>query len=202
MAFEMANSKVKSKDVASPLTIKRKLGCENSRFSVYLDEVAFPGQDSARDYLVVAPKQKSHNGVTGVAVLPIADGRMGLIQICRHAIEGESWEIPRGFVEQGETSVASAVRELEEETGLSCSPFEIQSLGFITPDAGVLAARVQLFVAPSCFRREAYRPVELGHRQFSLFDLATVGEMIAQSVIQDPCTLIAYYKYAGTRIGS
>jgi ADP-ribose pyrophosphatase len=189
------------KDEVSPI-IKRKLGCENSRFSVFLDEITFQGQDGARDYLVVAPKQTARNGITGVAVLPVVDGRMGLIQTYRHAIEGESWEIPRGFVEQGETSVASAVRELEEETGFSCSPGEIQSLGFVTPDAGVLAARVQLFAATSCFRLEPYRPVELGHRQFSLFDPAAVGEMIAQFIVQDPCTLIAYYKYAGAQVGS
>ena len=200
----MGDSDVRSlgqKDVVSPI-IKRKLGCENNRFSVFLDEITFQGQAGARDYLVVAPKQTGRNGITGVAVLPVVDGRMGLIQTYRHAIEGESWEIPRGFVEQGETSVASAVRELEEETGLSCSPGEIQSLGFVTPDAGVLAARVQLFAASSCFRLEPYRPVELGHRQFSLFDPATVEEMIAQFIIQDPCTLIAYYKYAGAQVGS
>jgi ADP-ribose pyrophosphatase len=141
-----------------PLLVKRKLACENSRFSVFFDELVCPGRPGASDYLVVAPKQVAGNLVTGVAVLPICDGKIGLIKAYRHAIQGDSWEIPRGFIEEGESAPVSALRELEEETGLSCDPGEIKFLAFVTPDAGILAARVQVYVALRCSRIRPYAP--------------------------------------------
>ena len=177
------------------LLVKRKLVCQNSRFSVFFDELECQGQPNAPDYLVVAPKRFTDNLVTGVAVLPICDGKIGLIKAFRHAIQGDSWEIPRGFIEEGETAPISALRELEEETGLYCDPREIKLLGFVTPDAGILAARVEVYVAMSCKRIRMYAPAELGHRAFHLFDNADIGDLISRSEIQDPCTLIAYYRY-------
>lgn len=181
--------------VSYPALTERRLACENERFSVFLDELTCEGRPYAPDYLVVAPKQVAANLVTGVAVLPICEGRIGLIRVYRHAIQSDSWEIPRGFVEEGEGGLASALRELEEETGLSCDPNEIRSLGFITPDAAVLAARVHVHVALRCVRVRSYTSMELGHREFRLFDNAEVRDMISRSEIQDPCTLIAFYRH-------
>jgi len=175
---------------------KRKLVCENSRFSVYFDDLARDGEHYAQDYLVVAPKQVSGNLVTGVAILPMCEGGIGLLKIYRHPIQGDSWEIPRGFIENGENVPESALRELEEETGLSCASSDIKFLGFVTPDAGILAARVQVYVALRCSRIRPYVPSELGHREFRLFDRADVAALISKSEIQDPCTLVAYYGYA------
>lgn len=179
----------------NPVRAKRRLACENSRFSVYMDDLSRDGEPYPQDYLVVAPKQVSGDLVTGVAILPICDGKVGLIKAYRHAIQGESWEIPRGFIEDGEDASSSALRELEEETGLSCEVDEIKLLGFVTPDAGILAARVQIHVALRCSRTRPFAPAELGHRQFRLFDFADVGDLIAESEIQDPCTLVAYCRY-------
>jgi ADP-ribose pyrophosphatase YjhB (NUDIX family) len=181
--------------VSYPALAKRRLACENERFSVFLDELTCEGRPYATDYLVVAPKQVAANLVTGVAVLPICEGRIGLIRVYRHAIQNDSWEIPRGFVEEGEGVLSSALRELEEETGLYCEPSEIRSLGFVTPDAAVLAARVHVHVALRCVRVRSYTAVELGHREFCLFDDAEVKDMISRSEIQDPCTLIAFYRH-------
>ena len=160
-----------------------------------MDDLSRDGEPYAQDYLVVAPKQVSGDLVTGVAILPICDGKVGLIKAYRHAIQGESWEIPRGFIEEGESTPVSALRELEEETGLRCPSHELKSLGFVTPDAGILAARIHLFVARQCVKSSAFLPAELGHQEFQLFDKETVKAMILRSVIQDPCTMISYHHY-------
>ena len=180
---------------SSPFLVKRNLVCENSHFSVFFDELECPGQTSSPAYLVVAPKRSRDNLVTGVAVLPICDGKIGLIKAYRHAIQGDSWEIPRGFIEGGENVLVSALRELEEETGLSCDRSQIKFLGFVTPDAGILAARVQVYVALRCRRIRPYAPSELGHRDFCLFDPAEIEDLISRSVIQDPCTVVSYFRY-------
>lgn len=128
-------------------------------------------------------------------MLPIVDGKFGLLKIYRHAIQSDSWEIPRGFIDEGESDLTAALRELEEETGLSCDRSQIKSLGFVTPDAGVLAARVHVHVALRCIRIQPYSAPELGHREFCLFEVTELKNMIGRSEIQDPCTLIAYCKY-------
>ena len=174
---------------------KRRLACENSRFYVYFDNVQRVGQPAVKDYLVVAPKIAGDNLVTGVAVLPIVDGRIGLLRVYRHAVRCESWEIPRGFVEPGDDDHSgSALRELREETGLACARDQMRSLGFVTPDAGVLAARVHIFAALHCDRVEHYQSQEIGHREFRLFNSQAVDALVSRGEIQDPCSLIAYYK--------
>jgi 8-oxo-dGTP pyrophosphatase MutT (NUDIX family) len=188
-------STIDRKATSAPVLTKRTLACENSRFFVFFDELKSKDQSSVPDYLVVAPKNVGVNLVTGVAVLPICDGKIGLIRAYRHAIQDYSWEIPRGFVEEGESDPASALRELEEETGLSCDSLELRSLGFITPDAGILAARVHVHVALRCIRIRPYTAVELGHREFRLFDSSEIENLISRSEIQDPCTVFAYYRF-------
>ncbi len=185
-----------------PVLGKRTLVCENPCFFVYQDELSWRGRVWAGDYLVVAPRQtsKPYEGsaprlVTGVAVLPVQESKIGLIKTYRHAIGENSWEVPRGFVGEGETEVESALRELEEESGLTCARDAVYSLGFITPDAGVLAARIHLFVAAECVRKHPFYPRELGHQEFRLFQPAEVNEMVARSEIQDPSTLISYFNY-------
>ena len=183
-------------DRINPVLHKRRLVLENARFFVYTDELRSRDRLLVRDYLVVVPKAVNPDRVTGVAVLPICEEKFGLLQVYRHPMGADSWEVPRGFVDDGEADVVSALRELEEETGLCCDPAKVFSLGVIAPDNGVLAARLHLFVALDCERTRPYDPTELGHRAFRLFEAAEMDEMIRHSVIQDTSTLVAYFKYA------
>jgi ADP-ribose pyrophosphatase len=173
----------------------RKLACENSQFHIFFDELILQGRTTVRDYLVVAPKRVAADLVTGVAILPIFAGKIGLIRVYRHPIGEYSWEIPRGFIDQQEASASAAGRELKEETGLDCKSEAIRSLGFITPDAGILAARVQLFAATECAKEREYAPAEIGHRELRFFNFQEVEEMILHSEVQDPSTVIAFFKY-------
>ena len=178
-----------------PELTNRKLVCENSQFHIFFDELSLPGRSSIRDYLVVAPKRVAADLVTGVAILPIVDGKIGLIRVYRHPIGRYSWEIPRGFIDQQEASATAAGRELKEETGLDCKSEAIRSLGFITPDGGILAARVQLFAATKCAKDREYAPAEIGHRELRFFNIQQVEEMISRSEVQDPSTVIAFFMY-------
>ena len=174
--------------------VDRRLACENAKFFVYFDHVIDKAGSEVRDYLVVSPKNTGKNLVTGVAILPIIDGQIGLIRIYRPAIRAYSWEIPHGFVDEGESDPSSALRELLEETGLSVAVEHFSSMGYITPDTGVLAARVHLFLAEACY---ATQPIqrELGLREFRFFPFWKLEEMIARSEIQDTFTLAAWCKY-------
>lgn len=173
---------------------ERRLACENSKFEVFFDHIEWADGQHVGDYLVVAPRSRSADLVTGVSVLPILEGKFGLIRVYRHAIRDHVWEVPRGFVDDGESALTSAVRELEEETGLTCRDEDMLSLGLIAPEAGTLAGRVQLFAALHCVRKRPFAPGEFGHQELRFFEPAEIAMMVANSEIQDPGTLVAYFR--------
>lgn len=174
--------------------IGRRLACENTKFFVYFDHVVDKAGSEVLDYLVVAPKNAEENLVTGVAILPVLDKQIGLIRIYRPAIRDYSWEIPHGFIDEGERDKSSALRELLEETGLAVETSRFSSLGYITPDAGVLAARVHVFLAEACYASGQIQP-ELGLRDFRFFSFVEFEGMIERSEVQDTFTLAAWCKY-------
>jgi len=170
---------------------ERRQVFENNRFEVYLDDVECLSGKIVRDYLVVAPKVRTGNLVTGVAVLPVMEGKIGLLRIYRHAIQTSGWEVPRGFVEPGESEEGSALRELEEETGLRCDDGGLESLGYLAPEPGVLAARVHLFVARRCSITRPFPADELGHIEFRLFDPNEIDQLVVSGNIEHPATQVA-----------
>ena len=99
---------------------------------------------------------------------------------------------------KSQVEVVAGSGGVTEETGLTCDPDQFRSLGLITPDAGVLAARVHVYAALRCIRIRPYAPREFGHREFCLFSSVALDELINRSEIQDPCTLIARYKLMQT----
>ncbi len=176
-------------------TTKRTLVCKNRVLDVFMDEIHIDDKSSVKDYIVVSPRHSAANLVTGAAILPIYKGTIGLLKIHRHAVSASSWEIPRGFVDERESAAVSAMRELEEETGLICKKESFYSLGVIAPDAGILAARIQLFAALDCEISRPFTSNEPGHRELRFYTMSEMDEMIAASVIQDPSTLVAYFKH-------
>ena len=190
----MADCKCSDDDSLPVEVIGRRLMCENTKFHVYFDHVIDKAGGEVSDYLVVAPKNSGEYLVTGVAILPIIDGQVGLIRIYRPAIRAYSWEIPHGFVDEGEDEEASALRELLEETGLVADSAFFSSLGYITPDSGILAGRVHLYVAEAGCPTNR-REYELGLREFTLFSFLQLENMIECSEVQDTFTLAAWCKY-------
>lgn len=174
--------------------VKRKLVCENTVFNIYFDHIKTSSGHTVPSYLVVTPKIATPDMITGVAILAILDGKIGLVNVFRHPVRSYSWELPRGFMENQEEPVISAQRELKEETGLDCAVEHMQSLGIVTPEAGILQARVALFAALNC--KKTSKPAkELGHKEFSFFSREEIDKMILKSEIQETTTISAYLKY-------
>jgi len=173
----------------------QKPACSNQLFDIFLSEVKDPSGKCVSNYLIVEPKKKTKNRVTGVAILPVVNKRFALLKMYRPALDEEVWEVPRGFVELGEAHDVSVSRELEEETGICCQPQAVQTLGYMTPEAGILSARIHLFYANADKQKNAFIPNEFGHLEMRLFDQEELERMIQEGQIQDACTLICYYRY-------
>ncbi|MGE4218282.1 MAG: NUDIX hydrolase [Alphaproteobacteria bacterium] len=125
----------------------RRPACANRLFEVFFDRLEAGQGRTVEDYLIVRPRQQNEDGVGGICVLPERDGRIGLMRGYRHQLDRVVWQAPAGFVEPRETSAETALRELREETGLTCAPDRLVSLGGFLPDAGLIEATVALFVA-------------------------------------------------------
>lgn len=175
--------------------IRRKLGCANRIIEVFLDDIEEPGGETVNDFVVLSPRQRTENQVTGVAVLPVLDGNLGLLRIYRHPVGIYTWEVPRGFIDAGEKAAASALRELEEETGLQCDARDVLDLGTVLPEPGILAARTHLFAATRCRRTGPYRANELGHKELRFFSAEELNNMAQQGLIEDANTLVVCYRY-------
>lgn len=81
--------------------------------------------------------------VAVVALTPQRD--LVLVKQYRIVVERETFELPSGHVDAGETPEQAARRELLEETGMSAPSLEF--LGELVPDIGRLANRMWCYYA-------------------------------------------------------
>lgn len=179
-----------------PITLlARRQVCRNSVFAVYLDHIRDAAGKEVVDYLSVVPNHQTAAKVTGIGVLPIVEGKIGLIRAYRHPFGDYLWEIARGFVDAKETPIAAALRELREETGLSATEQSLKSLGALAPEPGVLDARILLFAAENCARSAGAVESDIGHQEIRYFTPAGLAGLIERGEVLDPCTLVAGLKY-------
>jgi len=177
------------------ITIRaRRLVFENTVFFVYADYVADKNGNEVSQYLSVVPKCLLENSIAGVTVLPVHDGRVGLIRIFRHPLGKWSWEAIKGHAEPGEDERDAAARELLEESGFSVGADKFIDLGAIAPEGGVIEGRSRLFAVT--VTGKAGRPVEgeLGHGELAFHNKEEINDLIAQGDIEDASTLVILFK--------
>jgi 8-oxo-dGTP pyrophosphatase MutT (NUDIX family) len=173
----------------------RKLAAENSKWQVFLDHIEDSRGNEVRDYLVVESRTAPKDHMAGVAILAQSEGRIVLLHSYRHALGSKVWDLPRGFIDAGETPAQAALRELTEETGLRCAPDELIPLGHYAPDPGTMAARAALFAAPRCEGVVRQASDELGLEALHLIEPKRLAAMVASGEIEDAATLLAFYRF-------
>lgn len=109
---------------------------EIGRFTVIQDRVRVNEHEQMYDYLEIRP---------GVCILPMKDGKVILQRQYRYPIQGWQWELPGGFVDEGETPQEAAARELKEETGYEAG--QLCPLGAFYPSFGSTNEKIYLFFA-------------------------------------------------------
>jgi ADP-ribose pyrophosphatase len=122
----------------SASVLERRVVHQGRVFELAVERVRLPnGVEVSLDVL-------RHPGAA--AIVPLTDaGEVLLLRQFRHAAGGEIWEIPAGTLAPGETPLACAGRELEEETGMRAG--ELVSLGDIVPVPGYSTERIHLYLA-------------------------------------------------------
>ena len=85
-----------------------------------------------------------HPGAAAVVAIDGAN-RVCLVRQYRHGIEDFLWEIPAGKLDAGEPPEVCAVRELQEETGISAGRWT--PLGLYIPAPGIFTEIIHLYLA-------------------------------------------------------
>jgi ADP-ribose pyrophosphatase len=124
-----------------------------------------------------------------IMVVPLlADGQVAMLHQYRYSMRRWCWEFPAGRIDQGETPLQAAQRELQEEIGGTSS--EWQAIGTYTTSSGITNERYTLYVA---------RQVHLGANQPEETELFTISrfsrqdalDMLDQGEITDGPTALA-----------
>ncbi len=131
----MATGKLVSK---KPQVLSSAIVYQGKVFGIRRDEVIEPtGVRTTREMI-------THPG--SVVVLPVLpDGRILLIQQYRYAARQFLWELVAGRMDEGETPIEGAARELKEETGYHAKRLKIFLEFFPTP--GFLEEKMYLLLA-------------------------------------------------------
>ena len=174
---------------------RRRTAFQNARFRVFADHIADSQGNEVEDFLVVVPRSQRSNLLTGVAVIPVQDNQIMLLNSYRHVVGRRVIELPRGFLDENEEPAWAALRELSEETGLTCEPNRLFSLGTLLSEPGVLSARVALFAAMECRPGGQRLNDEIGIDEGLWFPVAEVRRMLLDFEIEEASTCSALHRY-------
>ena len=167
----------------SPFTTLRTEKVRAGRFTVVQDRVQVNGREQNYDYLEIRE---------GVCILPFHEGKIVLQRQYRYPISSWQWELPGGFVDEGERSEEAAKRELKEETGYEVQ--EMKSLGAFYPSFGSTNEKIHLFYAECGRRREsAKEPGEVLYQEE--VSKETFKKMIAEGEFMHGAGLAAWARY-------
>jgi len=177
-ASEKASNELTEKQLSSQRVYDGRL------LQVYVDDVQLPDNtESTRDWI-------KHPGAS--AIVPVfKDGTIMLLKQYRYPPRKIFIEVPAGKLDEGESPVVTAKRELIEETGFECR--SIENAGSFYPAIGYADEEIYVFVAWNLHQK--LKNVDddefvINHR----VSFAGALEMIASGEITDAKTICSIVK--------
>jgi ADP-ribose pyrophosphatase len=130
-----------------------------------------------------------HRGAVAIVAID-REGMLTLVRQRREAVRTELVELPAGTLEEGESPLASARRELAEETGLTGGTWRQVTAFYTTP--GFCRERMHLFFAEGLERGDA-SPESDEELDVVRWARAEIAEKVAE--IEDAKTLAGLLLY-------
>jgi ADP-ribose pyrophosphatase len=129
-----------------------------------------------------------------VNVIPLTpQNEVVLIRQYRHGIRDMSLEIPGGLVEDRDTPMEAAKRELYEETGYQAAHFI--PLGSVFPNPAIQDNRCYTYLAKDAFLAGIQELDEKEDIEVLLRPLAQIPSLIKEGLIDHSLVLAAFFKY-------
>ena len=156
-------------------------------FKLRSDRRVSPRTGKEHDFFVL----ESANWVNVIALTP--DQEVVLIEQFRHGSNTVELEIPGGLMDAGESPVASAIRELREETGYEGENARV--LGQISPNPAIMSNTCFTVLIENC---RCAHPVEFDSGEDLLTRLVPaddVPRMVAEGKISHALVVVALYYF-------
>ena len=132
-----------------------------------------------------------HGG--SAVMMPVDEkGRILLVRQYRLPARQYLWELPAGRVDEGESLLQAAKRELQEETGYRAKKWKKVAEFF--PSPGFLAEKMTIFLATELVAGEA-RPMEDERIETRWFTRRELQDWIKAGKIKDAKTMIGFCRY-------
>jgi ADP-ribose diphosphatase len=162
-----------------------------SIFRVTLDRAIDPDGFEIKRAIV------QHGG--SAVIMPVDDrNRILLVRQYRLPARQYLWELPAGRVDEGETPLKAARRELGEETGYRAKKWQKLVVFYASP--GFLAEKMTVFLATGLTPGEA-EPMEDERIEMRWFAARELDEWIRKGKILDAKTMLGYLKWKRYRAG-
>jgi len=149
---------------------------ENPYYKIRRDHVIRPDGKHGEFYVL-----EDNRAVFIVAVTD--DGKLLLIKQFRYTTQMESWEIPAGGIDQDETPLDAAKRELREETGYMADSWDF--LGSLQMSNGKTDAMGDVFICRGLERHADNKQTEEGITRAQAFTFNEIQAMITNHQLTD-----------------
>ncbi len=156
-------------------------------FSMRTDRAISPRTGEAHDFFVL----ESSDWVNVIPVTP--DNKVVLIEQYRHGTRDITLEIPGGLIEEDETPMTAASRELLEETGF-CEA-EMLSLGWVHPNPAIQGNRCYTFLAKNVVPDGLQMLDEREDITVALYPLEKIPAFIHSGAISHCLVIAAFYRF-------
>ena len=130
-----------------------------------------------------------HSGAVAIVAVD-REGMVTLVRQRREAVRKELVELPAGGIEEGEEPLATARRELEEETGLTGGEWRSARAFYTTP--GFCREEMHLFFAEQLDRGEA-NPEDDESLELVRWPVAEIAARLGE--VEDAKTLVGLLLY-------
>lgn len=168
---------------AAPMQTLESQQFKCGRFAIRQDKILVKGVERPYDYVEIK---------SGICILPIYQGKICILQEYRYPIRSYQFQLPGGFIDEGETLETAAKRELLEETGLKAS--KIIDLGSFYPSFG--STNEEIFVCAALCDEQGEAQQEVSEVIEPIFKTKEeVYELIAQNKFNHAAGLVALFKY-------
>jgi ADP-ribose pyrophosphatase len=133
-----------------------------------------------------------HNG--SAVMMPVdEDNRVLLVRQYRLPANQFLWELPAGKVDEGESPLQAAKRELGEETGLTAKKWK--KLATFYPSPGYVEEKMTIYLATKLTEGEAH-PMEDERIETRWFPKKELRALITSNKILDAKTMIGFLHWA------
>ena len=174
----------------SPETLSSEEIYRGKVFNIRIDEIREGDIEYKREIVV-------HKG-SAVIVPVLDDGTVALVRQYRHAAGKYLLEVPAGTLNDGEDPKIGAIRELEEEIGVTAAKIEKVAEFYVSP--GFLTEKMYLFLATG-LTETGQKLEEDELLTIERYSFPALMEMIRSGDIEDAKTMISVM-LASERIGA